>query len=312
LYTVKDFYDKYGTALGLKLLAGSKGLDKKIKKPKVYRPGLGLAGYVKNYVLERILIFGTIEMDYLREMNEKKRFAALENVLTPHTPAAIVARRIKPFKEMYTLCNKNNVPLFKTNEGTMSVLNKSILFLVDEFSPMINLHGTLVEVFGVGVLIQGDSSIGKSEAALGLLYKGHRLISDDIVMVKKKEDSYLMGFGPDLTRHLMEIRGIGIINVANLYGAVSVRKETKLDMVIQLEEWNGSHAYDRIGLEEKFLDILGINVPYHLLPVKTGRDLALLIETLALNHRLKSNGYNSAREFNLKMAKCLKDKKKRR
>jgi len=311
LYTVKDFYEKYGRSLGLKLIAGKKGLNNRIQKPKVYRPGLGLAGYIKKYVMSRILIFGTIEMDYLREMGEKERFASLKNVLTPTTPAAIVAKHIKPFKEMGLLCNQHNIPLFKTDEPTMSVLNKSILFLVDEFSPVINVHGTLVEVFGVGVLIQGDSAVGKSEAALGLLYKGHRLISDDVVMVKKKEDGYLIGFGPELTRHLMEIRGIGIINVAHLYGAVSVRKETRLDIVIKLEEWNGSHVYDRIGLEEKFLDILGIDIPYHLLPVKTGRDLALLIETLALNHRLKTTGYNSAKEFGMKMTKVLKEKNKK-
>ena len=172
------------------------------------------------------------------------------------------------------------------------------------------LHGTLVELFGVGVLIQGESSVGKSEAALGLIERGHRLISDDVVRVKKKEN-YLIGAGPELTRHLMEIRGIGIINVAHLYGAVCVRTDKEIDMVIKLEEWDDQHFYDRVGLDDKFIDILGVSTPYHILPVKPGRDVVLLIETIALNHRLKGMGYNSAKEFNMKLLETIAHKRRK-
>ncbi len=181
---------------------------------------------------------------------------------------------------------------------------------MEEFAPSISLHGTLVEVFGVGVLIQGNSSVGKSEAALGLIERGHRLISDDVVRVKRKEN-YLTGCGPELTRHLMEIRGIGIINVAHLYGAVCVRPDKGIDIVVKLEEWDDQHFYDRVGLDEKYVDILGISIPYHVLPVKPGRDVVLLLETIALNHRLKDMGYNSAKEFNSKLLETIANSPKK-
>jgi len=183
----------------------------------------------------------------------------------------------------------------------MNLLSKLILLLKEEFAPTISCHGTLVEVFGVGVLIQGDSAVGKSEAALGLIERGHRLISDDIVRVKKKEESYLEGSGVALTRHHMEIRGIGIINVANLYGAFCVRNQKSIDIVVRLEVWRDEDFYDRAGLDDKYTTILDIKLPYLVLPVKPGRDVVLLLETIALNHRLKDMGYNSAQEFNAKV-----------
>lgn len=195
---------------------------------------------------------------------------------------------------------------------TMNLLSKMTLLLTEEFAPSMSIHGTLVEVFGVGVLIKGDSSVGKSEAALGLIERGHRLISDDIVKVKKREASYLEGFGAELTRHHMEIRGIGIINVAHLYGAVCVRDNKSIDIVVKLETWDDQHFYDRVGVDEKYCDILGVQVPYHVLPVKPGRDVVLLLETIALNHRLKKMGYNSAKEFNSKLLEMIALKQKKR
>lgn len=191
---------------------------------------------------------------------------------------------------------------------TMNVLSKLTLLLIGEFSPSVSYHGTLVEVFGVGVLIQGDSSVGKSEAALGLIERGHRLISDDIVRVKKREGTYLEGCGAALTRHHMEIRGIGIINVAHLYGAVCVRDSKSIDIVVKLEAWDDQSFYDRVGTDEKFCDILGIQIPFHILPVKPGRDVVLLLETIALNHRLKNMGYNSAKEFRAKLLELMTGK----
>ena len=177
--------------------------------------------------------------------------------------------------------------------------------LLDEFSPEITVHGTLVEVFGVGVLIQGDSSVGKSETALGLIERGHRLIADDSVRVKRKEENYIEGSCAPLTKHHMEIRGIGIINVAHLYGAVCVRDYKSIDLAVKLEAWDDRSFYDRVGMEEKYCDMLGIKVPHHVLPVKPGRDVVLLLETIALNHRLKAMGYNSAKEFNAKLLEMI-------
>jgi HPr kinase/phosphorylase len=191
----------------------------------------------------------------------------------------------------------------------MKLLSRLTNLLTEEFAPRMSCHGTLVEVFGMGLLLKGDSAVGKSEAALGLLERGHRLISDDVVRVIKREGKYLEGFGAELTRHHMEIRGIGIINVANLYGAVCVRDQKSIDIVVKMEVWDDAHFYDRIGLEEKFIDILGVNLPYLVLPVKPGRDIVMLLETIALNHRLKRMGYNSAQEFSSKVLALTMQKK---
>jgi HPr kinase/phosphorylase len=310
MYFVKDLYERHGKKLGLELVAGKTGTERKIRVPEAQRPGLSLSGYLKHHVTKRILIFGKIEIEYLRDLDPEVRIARLELILNNFTPAVIIARRYRPLKEIRALCDKKNIPLFRTKLPTMDLLSKLTVLLTDEFSPSITCHGTLVEVFGVGVLIQGDSAVGKSEAALGLIERGHRLISDDVVKVKKREDAYLEGSGAALTRHHMEIRGIGIINVANLYGAVCVRNQKSIDIVVRLEIWHDAHFYDRVGLEEKFTTILGVKLPYSVLPVKPGRDVVLLLETIALNHRLKDMGYNSAQEFSSKVLELTTSKRR--
>ena len=298
---MKQFYEKYRETLSLSLLAGDKGLTRVIRVAEAHRPGLSLAGYLKNYVNQRILLLGTMEISYLRDLEAEVRKERLQGIFTQKTPAVILAGKYAPPKEMIQFCQENNLPLFRTQMQTMECLNRLTFLLKEDFSTSMTCNGTLVEAFGIGILIQGDSSIGKSEAALGLIERGHRLISDDIVKVKLKEGAYLEGSGPELTRHLMEIRGIGIINVAHLYGAVCVRDDKTLDMVVRLEEWNDKKFYDRIGLDQNFCDFLGVQVPVHILPVKPGRDVVLLIETIALNHRLKEMGFNSAKDFNRKL-----------
>ncbi|NGX56405.1 MAG: HPr kinase/phosphorylase [Candidatus Anoxychlamydiales bacterium] len=312
MYTVNDLYKVHGKNLGLFLVAGKAGLKRKIRKPEVHRPGLSLTGFLKSFKSFRILIFGKGEIEYLRGLDSSVRLERLKRILTHTTPAVIVARKYTTPKELKMLCEQKKIPLFRASMPTMGLISYMILLLNDEFAPTTTLHGTLVEVFGVGVLIQGESAVGKSEAALGLLERGHRLISDDIVKVKKKEGNYLIGSGPELTRHLMEIRGIGLINVAHLHGAVSVREDKVLDLVIKIEQWNDNHFYDRVGLEEKYKDILGVNIPYHILPIKPGRDVILLIETITLNHRLKTSGYNTAKDFNVKLLKAMVSKKNKR
>jgi HPr kinase/phosphorylase len=294
MYIVQELFDKHGSGLGLKLIAGKEGMQRPIKLSEVHRPGLSLSGYLKNY------------------LDTELRRKRLEGILTLQIPAVIVAGRYRPPKELVSFCEDNGIPLFRTTMNTMNLLSKMTFLLSEEFSPSMTVHGTLVEAFGVGVLIQGDSSVGKSEAALGLIERGHRLISDDVVKVRLREGSYLEGSGPELTRHLMEIRGIGIINVAHLYGAVCVRDDKKLDIVVKLEEWDDRRFYDRIGLDEKYCDILGVKVPYHILPVKPGRDVVLLLETIVLNHRLKEMGYNSAKEFNVKLLETISKKQNQR
>jgi HPr kinase/phosphorylase len=261
-----------------------------------------LAGYLKSTAPKRILIFGKVEIEYLRDIGDQSVIESrLRAILSQWTPAVIVARRFRPPKDLLVICEELDIPLFRSSTTTMNLLSKLNLLLNEEFSPSMSCHGTLVEVFGVGVLIRGDSSVGKSEAALGLIERGHRLISDDIVKVKKREAGYLEGYGAELTRHHMEIRGMGIINIAHLYGVVCVRDNKSLDIVVELEAWDDTHFYDRVGLEDKTCDILGVKLPYLVLPVKPGRDVVLLLETIALNHRLKKMGYHSAQEFTAKL-----------
>src|SRR5580700_1671219 len=309
MYSVQDLIDQYGRNLGLQLVAGHGGMKRRVKIPEVHRPGLALSGYLKNYVSQRILIFGNVETLYLKDLSKATRTQRLRHVLTKETPAVIVAGRFQPIKELILLCDQDEIPLFRASMTTMDLLSKLTLLLSEEFSPTMTCHGTLVEAFGVGVLIQGDSSVGKSEAALGLIERGHRLVSDDVVKIRLR-DGYLEGSGPELTQHLMEIRGIGIINVAHLYGAVCVRDHKSVQVIVKLEAWDDQKFYDRIGLDEKYCDLLGLHVPYHILPVKPGRDVVLLIETIVLNHRLKEMGYNSAKEFNVKLLETISRKQK--
>ena len=312
MYRVEHLYNNLGKTLALELIAGKEGLKRRIKVPEAERPGLSLAGHLKSQRHRRISIFGKVEIEYLRSLESDVRVNRLEAILEKPMPAVIVACRYRPPRELIQLCERKQTPLFRSGMSTMKLLNKLTLMLAEEFAPGMSCHGTLVEVFGVGVLIQGDSSVGKSEAALGLIERGHRLITDDVVRIKKREGYYLEGFGAELTRHHMEIRGIGIINVAHLYGAVCVRDQKSIDLVVKLEQWDDDHFYDRVGLDDKMVEFLGVAIPYHLLPVKPGRDVVLLLETIALNHRLKEMGYNSAREFNVKLSETIAAKQRKR
>ncbi len=310
MYLIEDLFKEHGALLGLECIA-PEGMNRRILVPEAHRPGLSLAGYLKSHAAKRILIFGKVEIEFLRDLSPEIRVERLQSILSMSTPAVIVARRYRPPVELMQLCKSEKIPVFRTAMTTMNLLNKLTVLLTEAFSPSLNSHGTLVEVFGVGVLIQGDSSVGKSEAALGLVERGHRLIADDIVKIRKRENAYLEGSGAELTRHLMEIRGIGIINVAYLYGAVCVREKKSVDIVVRLEEWQDNRFYDRVGLEEEFTEILNVPVPYHVLPVKPGRDVVLLLETIALNQRLKNMGYHSAKEFHTKLIDTMQRKAKR-
>ena len=300
-FRIQDLFDQYKQILGLSSVYFQEGMVRRILCPEVQRPGLSLTGYTKRSYHKRILLFGRVELKYLKDLDSDLRLKRLEQVVTKDNPAVILARNLKPPKELKQVCQNLGIPILTSHQTTMSLLTRLTLILSEVFSLVEQLHGTLVEVFGIGVLIQGNSSIGKSEAALGLIERGHRLVSDDVVHVRSKDNRYLEGSGPELTRHLLEIRGIGIINIAHLYGAVSVRENVRIDMIMDLEEWDDNHYYDRIGLEEKFKEISGIHIPSYLLPVKPGREVVLLIETTVLNHRLKGMGYHSAKEFNAKL-----------
>lgn len=308
MLTIEDFYQDFGVNLSLVKKAGTSGFNKVVSVPEIERPGLALTGFLKGYSFKRILVFGRVEMEYLYSLSSSVRKRRLSKVLSSKLPMVILSRNTSPFPEMIELCDRRSIPLFNSSHSTSHVMQKITYYLGRAFSQSVSCSGTLVEAYGKGVLIQGDSSVGKSETALGLIERQHRLVSDDVVIISKREGSYLEGEGPKISRHLMEIRGIGIINVAHLYGAVCVSEKANIDVVVKLEEWDDDHFYDRVGLEEKHKDFLGVSIPFYVLPVKPGRDVVLLIETIVLNHRLKKMGVNSAKEFNIKLLDTIAKK----
>ena len=307
MYLVEDFFTDHQTELKLALVEGE-SLKREIDCPDIYRPGLALSGFLKGFHQNTLLIFGNAEILYCKELLPKVLHERLSQILTDETPLIVVASKHKIPQNLLTACAEKEIPVFSTLFSATEFHGKAHFALVGRLAPSTTCHGTFMEAFGLGVLIQGDSSIGKSEAALGLMDRGHRLISDDVVQLRRREDSMIEGYGPELNKHMMEIRGIGIINVAHLYGAVCVRGSKSLDLIVKLEEWNDEAFYDRIGLDEKYIEMLGVNIPYHILPVKPGRDVVLLIETIVLNHRLKMMGYHSAREFNVKLLETISKK----
>lgn len=308
--TVEKLFEKQEKGLKLKKTRAAEGLCNKILVPAVHRPGLSLTGYGLLKEDRRLLLLGRIELDFLKNLDPKVRINRLKGVVTEKNPLVIVTRGLTPPKELVDICRMLKIPILQSGLKSVEVLTKLTMILSEIFSPIESVHGTLIEAFGIGVLLQGDSSVGKSEAALGLIERGHRLISDDVVRIKRKDENTLIGKGSELNRHLLEIRGIGVVNVAHLFGAVCVNTHVQLDIIIHLEEWNDAHFYDRIGLEEKFTKIFDVSIPTYIIPVKPGRDIILLLEATILNHRLKKMGYHSAKEFHLKLLEQIANRKK--
>ena len=265
----------------------------------VNRPGLFLAGYYDYFDKLRLQIMGLAEMNFLSGLSPEKRYEALDQLFRQQPPAVIVSRseELKPFPEMQELARKHGVALLRSNETTCTLMGSIISVLNLELAPRITRHGVLVEVYGEGILILGDSGIGKSELAIELVKRGHRLVADDAVELRKVSNRQIMGTAPENIRHFIELRGIGIINVARVFGIGSVRSSVEVEMVVQLEPWDRTKNYDRTGLETEYYDILGVKVPSMLIPVMPGRNLAVILETAAINNRQKEMGYNAAKEL---------------
>lgn len=282
-----------------------KAPDKALYYAEVEHPGLALSGYLDGFARHRPLVFDRIEIQYLRKLGAHEAMQRLKGIIDEHTPCVILAHNQKPTRELIQVCRKMRTPLLISQLEAQDLLAKLILALKEALAPHCELHATLMDVFGLGVMLRGSSGVGKSETALGLIERGHRLVGDDLVQVKNR-DGELIGTSSELTRHHLEIRGIGIINVAHLYGMVCIEQSKKVDIIVELEIWNTNREYDRLGLEWQMTEVLGVTIPHHLLPVKTGRDLVLLIETIALNHRLRSMGYNSAKELERRLQRQMK------
>ena len=277
-----------------------KGLEEiNVEIAEVNRPGLFLAGYYDYFDKLRLQILGLAEMNFLSGLSAEKRYERLDQLFSQQPPAVIVCRseELEPFPEMLELAQKHGVALLRSNEMTCTLMGSLISVLNLELAPRITRHGVLVEVYGEGILILGDSGVGKSETAIELVKRGHRLIADDAVELRKVSSSKIMGMAPENIRHFIELRGIGIINVARVFGIGSVRSSVEVEMVVQLEPWDRTKNYDRTGLETEYYDILGVKVPSMLIPVMPGRNLAVILETAAINNRQKEMGYNAAKEL---------------
>lgn len=273
-------------------------LDKiQVTATEVYRPGILLAGYYENFDSKRIQIIGLTEMSYLDELSTSLRNTHLEKLFSFQPPAIVLTRGMQPLSEMMQFAKQYGVPILMSTEMTSALMGQLITTLNTELAPRITRHGVLVEVYGEGILILGDSGVGKSETAIELVKRGHRLIADDAVELRRVSYRKILGTAPANIRHFIELRGIGIINVARLFGIGAVKNSVEVEMVIELEAWDRTKNYDRTGLESNTYDILGVKVPSMLIPVMPGRNLAVILETAAINNRQKEMGYNAAQEL---------------
>ena len=263
----------------------------------VARPGLQLAGYFDHFEPMRLQVMGNVEMSYISKLTEAERAIVFDRFFAYKFPALLIARNMPPDPKCLEMARKHNITLLRSREATSTIVSAIITYLKGELAPRITRHGVLMEVYGEGLLLTGESGIGKSEAAVELLKRGHRLIADDAVEIRKISGSSLIGTAPELIRNYIELRGIGIINVAKLFGMGAVKAENQIDLVVNIVPWNTQEVYDRLGLEDQYMELLGVNIPMNTIPITPGRNLAVILEVAAMNNRQRKMGYNAALEF---------------
>ncbi|MDL4839278.1 HPr(Ser) kinase/phosphatase [Aquibacillus rhizosphaerae] len=293
----------------IELIAGKDGIHREILMSEISRPGIEMTGYFKYYPKDRLQLLGKTELSYYTDLSHAERKDRAERICTDITPGIVVSRGLEIPEELVEACNASGVPLMRSPYKTTRVISRLTNFLEAKFAPFTALHGVLVDVYGIGVLITGQSGVGKSETALELVKRGHRLVADDSVEIRQEDYDRLIGSAPPLIEHLLEIRGLGIINVMTLFGAGSVRSYKKISMIINLETWDQKKQYDRLGLEEETMKIIDVEVPKATLPVRPGRNIAVIIEVAAMNFRLKRMGVNAAEEFSERLTTMIKSEK---
>lgn len=289
----------------LNLVAGQEGVHREIITSDISRPGLEITGYFNFYPKERLQMIGRTEMAYFLSLSEAEQRQRMENLCTDITPGIVISRNMDIPQIMIDVANEAGVPILQSPHKTTRVISRLTSYLEAKFAPFTAIHGVLVDIYGVGVLIRGKSGIGKSETALELVKRGHRLVADDSVEIRQEDYDSLIGSSPPLIKHLLEIRGLGIIDVMALFGAGSVINQKKISMVINLELWDDKREYDRVGLEEKTLKIMDVEIPKATIPIRPGRNLAVIIEVAAMNFRLKRMGFNAAEEFTERLAEVI-------
>ncbi|MFC5471447.1 HPr(Ser) kinase/phosphatase [Cohnella suwonensis] len=291
----------------LEIVAGDDGLKRTIVTDDLNRPGLEMAGYFNYYPSDRLQILGRTELAFLETLTSEERRDRMERLCHEETPCIILTRGLETPAELIEIANERHFPVLRSSVATTILLSRITNFLEKKLAPTATIHGVLVDVYGVGMLITGGSGIGKSETALELVKRGHRLIADDAVEIRQTSDNHLYGTAPDLIRHLLEIRGLGILNVMTLFGAGAVRNSTSISLVVKLENWQQDKQYDRLGLDEEKTKIIETEVPLLTVPVRPGRNLAVILEVAAMNYRLKNMGYNAALQFTNKLTEAISE-----
>ena len=263
----------------------------------VARPGLLLAGFFEHFDARRMQVLGRVEMSYLSQLSHQQQEEIFDRLFAFKIPALLIARDLQPYDACLEMAKKHDVTLLCTKDPTSEILSTLVAYLSDELAPRITRHGVLMEIYGEGVLLTGESGMGKSETAVELLKRGHRLIADDAVEIRKISGNTLIGSAPEVIRNYIELRGIGIINVARLFGVGAVKEDNKIDLVVNIEPWNSQNVYDRLGSEYSYTELLGVKIPTHTVPISPGRNLAVILEVAAMNNRQRKMGYNAALEL---------------
>src|SRR5947208_5508183 len=303
--TVEGFYNSHADKLQMKLEGPRVGFHRKIREPTINRPGLALSGFYTYFAEKRVQVLGAAEHSYLKSLSSTLRIRRFRKMCEHKIPCLVVSRRFHLAAELVAVTAAAKIAVFRTPMITMKFINAATIALEMDFSPTVTEFGSMVDILGVGVLIRGASGIGKSECVLGLIERGYSLVADDVTRITSLEGRELMATAPELTRNHIEVRGIGIINVASVFGIGSIRIEKRLDLVVTLKDWQEVEAVDRIGLDREFYGILGLQVPHLTIPVRPGRDMARLIEVAAMDQKLKGLGHNSAIEFNTRLLNLM-------
>lgn len=306
--TVGFLFDNAKDICKLKLLTENNNFEKKVYEQNLHRPGLALAGFVDLFSYNRVQIFGNTEMRYLEQLSDNKKNESLDRIFKFDIPCIILTDNNQSFSILLTKANELGVPVFSTGYSTTKLVYLLSDFLDDQFSPRITVHGSLVDVYGVGILFVGKSGIGKSEVALDLVERGHRLVGDDVIIFTKKGEGILIGAGTKLGKHFMEIRGLGIIDIQSTFGIRAIRFQKRLEIVVELESWDENAEYTRTGLDERTITIMDVEIPYIKLPIIPGKNITVISEVISLNYLLKHYGHNAAKIFSDRLNEKLKSK----
>lgn len=298
IVTVERFYTEHAGSLELNLVAGASGLKRIIREPTVNRPGLALAGFTRYFAGRRVQVIGNAESHFLKSLSNQERQHRYRSLFSHRIPCVVFCRGFYPDRQFLHAAEEIEIPIFNTPQITMKFINLATLALEMMFAPHGSEMGSMVDILGVGVIIRGESGIGKSESVLALIERGYSLVSDDVTRVTLVDGREVIGTSAEITRNHMEVRGIGIVNVAAMFGVKSIRREKKVDLLVTLKEWKEVDDVDRLGMEDRFVKVLGVDIPEIIIPVRPGRDLARLIEVAAFQTKLKASGYNPAKELN--------------